>query len=102
MALAENLGMFFGGEYLYGKVEKISGEGILKRNYTNSSGMSSSNSVNWEGNWYIMEISATGLPWGDFKTEHPSNNPDYLDKKMRDFELDLSSFRIIFGFFFKF
>ena len=102
VTLAENLGMFFGGEYLYGKVKKISGEGYWKRSYTDSFGLSSSNSGSWEGDWYVMEISATGLSWGDYETELPESDPQFLDSKVRDFVLDLSGFRVIFGFFFRF
>lgn len=102
IAFAENIGVLFGGEYVYGKVKKVTGEGYSKSTYTSSLGTSSSRVASWEGDWYIFETSPIERPWGYYKMEFPYNDPNGSDFKTRDFVLDLSAFRVIFGFFLKF
>lgn len=100
-AFSEKAGVFLAGELIYGKVKNPSGEGYWKWTKYHYIQGSSSAQTSWEGEWYIREFSWSPY-WGSFSETYPESSPSNLNEKVRDFELNLSGFRLLFGFFVKF
>ncbi len=98
--LTENTGIFLAGEYLYGKVKKLTGLTTF-RSHTVTSTEDRTSSTQYEGEWYITDFNGSEA-WGSVYYEYPENNPNLIDHKTRDFVLDLSSVRLLLGLFIKF
>jgi hypothetical protein len=90
--LAKRLALFAEVGYAYQKVTSPSGPGSQVRG---------GERVEWEGEWAIREDAITA-PWGSVNFERPTNEwPEgSSDGRFGDFDLDLSGFRLTFGFSF--
>jgi hypothetical protein len=94
--IGKNFALFLEGGYAYQAANKISGPGYQTYNYETE---------RWEGDWGIKELYKDDQ-WGSRYFQLPSNSwgteEDYVYYKIRDFNLDLSGFRVKIGISYRF
>ncbi len=96
---AENVGLFIGGGYILAKFKELKGEGSYEKKEEDSTGWSSTDSRSWTNEtWYLATVDLLGRK----KVEFATNDPNYATDKTGEFELNLSNFRVLVGFFFTF
>jgi hypothetical protein len=95
--IGKNSALFIEGGYAYQVVNKISGPGYHTFNYETEI---------WEGDWGIKEVYKVGQ-WGSRYFQLPSNSWEGDQRgneyyKIRDFNLDISGFRVKIGISYRF
>ncbi len=98
--LSEKAGFFLAFEYMYGKVNKLTGTTTYDT-YVKIGSREVRSSGQHEGDWFVIK-SHTSEAWGVLDIYYPVNDSALLSQKLRDFILDLSAPRILFGIYIEF
>lgn len=88
-SLFKKAGIYLEGGYSYTKIGKISGTTIER---------SGDFEDTYSGDWIIVKETAN-TDWGSNEFIYPTNHPDLINYRDRDFKIDLSGFFISLGFF---